>query len=283
MSRGTRQSFPNELGDPEKLDRLLLKNVQRDVFGASAFHGLDPSQMCMALEEMDGEDHASRERVALRCEIFSGFVEYLFADGPEPECVRARIEGFFKAFHPKLAAGIKGPREWVATEAVSAVLGKTKYAAHFRAEKDAATSRGALSTWVRDLEAEFDLECVWETIVALIGFMVSEGKTWKIVTAVAYCIAKSLRPHVLAGMSLEDIATLSGDRGRATPSHRGKRLISRRLAESGAKATHVHYQKSPEAVRKYSAAQMGNQNRAKKKSPKRQPSKKRKTTDPRKS
>lgn len=219
----------------------------------------------MALEEMDGEDHATRERSALRSEIFSGFVEYLFADGPEPECVRARIEGFFKSFHPKLAASIKGPREWVDPETVRGVLTKAKYAAHLRAEKDAAKSRGALSTWIRELEAEFDLDCVWETLVALIGFMVSEGKTWRIVTAVAYCIAKSLRPNLLAGMSLEDIATLSGDEGRATPSHRGKRLISRRLKQAGAKATHTHYQKSPEAVEKYRAAQMGNQNRAKKK------------------
>jgi hypothetical protein len=280
MSRGNRHSSDAH-EDPEAVDRLLLKHVQRDVFGATAFHGLDPAQMCMALEEFDGEDHASTERSALRCEIFAGFVEYLFADGPEPECVRSRIEGFFNSFHPGLAGQIKGDRDWVDPERVSQVLRKKQYAAHLRAKEEAATSRGALSTWVRDLEAEFDLECVWETIVALIGFMVSEGKSWRTVTSVAYCIAKALRPAVLAGMSLHDIAILSGDEGgRATPCNRTKRLVSRRLAAAGAKATHVHFQKSPETVKKYSAAQMGNDNRAQK-NPKRKPSKKPKN-DPRK-
>lgn len=246
------------------MDRALFRNIQRDVYGASAFHALDPSQMAMRLEEFDGEDHSTEERAALRCEIFSGFVEYLFADGPAPEAVRSRIEGFFTSFHPELAGVIKGPREWISPERVAAVLNQKKYKSRLRAEEEAASSRGALSTWVRELEAEFDLECVWETLVALIHFLVSEGKSWRIVTATAYCIAKALRPHVLAGMSLEDIATLSGDEGgRATPSARGKRLISRRLAAAGGKATHVHYQKSAETVKKYAAAQMGNNNRTK--------------------
>lgn len=260
--------------DPERIDRLLLKNIQRDVFGASAFHGLDPAQMCIALEDLSGPEHAIHERSALRAEIFSGFLEYLFADGPEPAEVRSRIEGFLQSFHPKLAAAIKGPQEWVDPQTVCEVLKKAKYAAHLRAKKEAAKSRGALSTWVKSLEAEGDLPCVGKTIVALIQLITSEAKTWKSLTATAYSIAKSLRPHLIAGMSLEDIAVLSGDSGRATPSHRGKRLISRRLEQAGAKSTHSHYQKSSEAVEKYRAAQMGNHNRQKAaKSKKRSPKK----------
>ena len=267
--------------DHEKLDRVLFKTVQRDVFGASAFHSLDPSEMCMVLEELEGADHASKERRALRNEIFNGFVEYLFADGPQPECVRSRIEGFLNSFDPGLARSIKGPREWIPPERVAEVLGQQKYKTRLQTEAAAAQSRGALSTWFAGLETEFELECVWETIAALICYMVSEGKTWRIVTAVAYCIAKALRPHLLAGMSLEDIATLSGDTGgRATPSARAKRLISRRMAAGGAKATHVHFQKSSVTVEKYKIAQLGNNNRAK--NHKKKLSKKIKT-DPRKS
>ncbi|MEO5712589.1 MAG: hypothetical protein ABIT37_03800 [Luteolibacter sp.] len=264
--------------DPERLDRALYRNVQRDVFGASAFHGLNPAQMCETLDEFDGEDHAASTRSALRCEIFAGFIEYLFADGPSPAAVQARIEGFFASFHPDLAAAIKGEREWVSAGVVEKILKLPAYAAHLRTEADAATSRGALSVWVADLETEFDQACVWETLHALIRFMVSEGKSWRIVTAVAYCLAKGLRPNVLAGMSLHHIAILSGDKGRATPSNRGKRLISRRLSDAGAKATHMPYQKSPDAVKKYAAAQLGNKNRATKQKSR----KSKRKTDPRK-
>jgi len=237
--------------------------------------------MAMALEEINDDDRASQDRSALRNEIFNGFVEYLFADGPQPENIRSRIEGFLNSFHPALARSIKGPVEWIDPEKVAEVLAQPKYRARLRAEAEASSSRGALSTWVAELETELDLECVWETIAALISFIVSEGKSWRIVTAVAYCIAKSLRPNLLAGMSLEDIATLSGDTGgRATPSARAKRLISRRMAEAGAKATHVHFQKSSETVKKYAVAQLGNHNRAK--NHKRKPARKNKT-DPRKS
>lgn len=252
-----------------------MRSVQRDVYGASAHHGLDPSQMCMRLEEFDGEDHSTHERAALRNEIFNGFAEYLFADGPAPEAVRERIEGFLVSFHPDLARAITGEKIWVPQIIVDDVLRAKKYADHLRANQHDATSRGALSVWVRELEAEFDLDTVWETIVGLITFLVSEGKTWKALTAVAYCIAKSLRPQLIASMSLHDIAILSGDAGgRATPSDRGKRLFNRRIAANGGKSTFAHYQKSAATVQKYALAQLGNKNRAKKR--------KTKTTDPRK-
>lgn len=255
------------------MDRALYRENSRLTSGADAYHQLDPAEIAMRLEEFDPTEHAASERCGLRNEIFSGFAEYLFADGPAPEDVRARLEGFFRSFHPTLADRIRGPLTWCPPETVAEVL--RKYQAKLAAVAAAARSRGALSTWSRELDREIDAEGVRETLVGLIEFVASEGHTWRHLTAVAYCMAKSLRPSLIAGMSLHDIAILSGDEGgRATPSDRGKRLFNRRLERAGFKGCWTHYQKSPAVTAKYSAAQLGNNNRRKskaKRKPKRSP------------
>lgn len=271
MSRGSEHFSANE--DHEQIDRALLRNVQRDIRGASAHHGLDPAEICMRMDEWEAAEHAIRDRASLRNEIFSGFAEYLFADGPAPDAVRARIEGLFQSFAPELVAKIKGPREWVTPEAVAGVLRKKSYREKLTAAREAARSRGALYSWSRELDAELDLVCVRETLVGLIAYLVSDGETWRNVTAVAYCIAKALRPYLIADMSLHDIAILSGDGGgRATPGERIKRIYNRRVAAAGAKASQVHFQKAASAVVKYAKAQKGNHNRAhQKKRPSKKP------------
>jgi hypothetical protein len=68
-------------------------------------------------------------------------------------------------------------------------------------------------------------------------------------------------------MSLHDIAILSGDgaktdkSARATSGERIKRIFSRRITATGAKASHAHFQKSPTVIEKYKSAQLGNHNR----------------------
>lgn len=253
-------------------DRMLFREASRLTVGASAYHQLDPSEIAMQLEEYDEMDHAECERFALRNEIFSGFAEYIFADGPAPCDVRERLEGFFRSFHPDLCDKIKGPHKWCPPEIVASVL--RKYQVKLAAVASAARSRGSLFNWSRELDREIDFEGVRQTLVGLVEFMASEGHTWRHLTAVAYCVAKALRPSLIAGMSLHDIAILSGDEGgRATPSDRGKRLFNRRLEKAGFKGCWTHYQKSPEVTEKYREAQMGNHNRqkaakAKKRSPK---------------
>jgi hypothetical protein len=246
-----------------------------DIFGISALHRLDPAGMVMALEEHDLDEHLLAERSALRAEIFCGFLEYLFAEGPAPDAVRERIEGFIFSYSPELGLQIKGEKQWISAMVADGVLTQPKYRQRLQECQAAATSRGALFAWVRELSKERDTYCVDQTLMALATLMASEGKTWKACTAVAYCVAKSLSPHLIAGMSLHDIAILSGDAGgRATPSDRARRIINRRLAAGGAKACSVHFQKRDETVKKYSTAQLGNKNRAK--------SKKRKTNKKRK-
>jgi hypothetical protein len=259
-------------------DRHLFREGHRVTAGASAYHQLDPSEIAMRLEEYDPLKHAVSERWALRNEIFSGFVEYVFADGPAPGDVRERIEGFFRSFHPLLADKIRGPLVWTDRDAVAAVL--RKHHAKLTAVAAAHRSRGSLSGWHAELETEIDIESVREMLVELVKFMASEGNDWRRITAVAYCIAKALRPALIAGMSLHDIAILSGDDGgRATPQNRIKRLFNDRVEAAGFKGIHVHFQKSATAIRRMSEAQLGNNNRAKK-----NPTLRKKTkTDPRKS
>jgi hypothetical protein len=236
--------------------------------GASAFHALDPSEQVMRMEEMGDSETVEKDRDALRVEIFSGFAAYLFADGPEPAAVRARIEGFFRSFHETLADKMRGPVVWVAPEKVAEVL--ARHGEKLAEVKAAARSRGALSTWWAELETEVDIDFVRSCIVGLIELLVSQGRTWRLATGTAYCLAKAFRPQLIAGMSLDDIAKLSGDAGgRATPCNRTKRIYNRRVAAAGALGSYVHFQKSAEAVARYSEAQKGNKNRKMKRAVKR--------------
>lgn len=251
----------------QQMDRALLRNVQRDIYGASAHHGLDPAEICMRVDEWDAVEHALRDRASLRNEIFSGFIEHLFSDGPAPDCVLARIEGLLRSFAPDLAEKLKGPREWITPEKVAGVLRKKSYRAKLAALQQAARSRATLYAWSKELKAERDFDCVRETIAGLIAYLLSDGPTWRNAAAVAYGVAKALRPHLIADMSLHDIAILSGDgsntpkSARATSGERIKRIFSRRIAATGAKASHAHFQKSPTVIEKYKSAQMGNHNR----------------------
>ncbi|MES2923712.1 MAG: hypothetical protein V4819_19310 [Verrucomicrobiota bacterium] len=241
-------------------DRYLYRESGRLTAGATAFHQLDPSQAAMRMEEYHGAARAEAERVSLRTEVFSGLVEYLFADGPAPAEVRARMEGLFDSFHPDLASRIHGAHTWCDPEEVGRVLGKHRK--KLAAVQVSATSRGSLHAWNRELEQEFDFDFVKTTIVLMVELLASEGHTWRHLVAVAYCLAKAFRAYLIAGMSLDDIARLSGDGGgRATPCDRAKRVVNRLIEASGAKGCHVHYNKSPEAIAKYQEAQMGNTNR----------------------
>ena len=257
-------------------DRLVFRYGESLTCGASALHGMDPFEIACRIEEQKNpEERAAADRWALRHEIFSGFVEYVFADGPAPKDVRERLEGFFRSFYPELADRIRGEHEWVAPEKVATVLRKhyKKLAAVAAAQR----SRGSLSHWNAELELEIDFEGVREMLVELVKLVASQGSDWRRVTAATYCIAKALRPALIAGMSLEDIAILSGDKGgRATPQNRTKRIYNDRVEAAGFKAIHVHFQKSAAVIEKYREAQKGNTNR---RDAKRKP--KKKNHDPR--
>lgn len=249
-----------EYDQAASIDRMLYHEHSRMTVASSAFHQFDPSQLVIQIEEFNPRKIAVSERSALRNEIFGGFLEYLFAEGPEPAQVLTRIEGFIESFHPELAAKISGASEWVSSEAVNQVL--RQYADQLGRVKDAATSRGSLFTWATALRNGEDADFVNETFVGLAEYLACEGCKRRKLVAIAFCLAKCLRPTLIASMSLHDIAILSADGGgRATPADRIKRIYNRKLEDAGFKACQVHFQKSATTRERCSAAQMGNSNR----------------------
>lgn len=102
-----------------------------------------------------------------------------------------------------------------------------------------------------------------EAFNRLMHFFFEDGPEPLAVIKRLFATAKAVAPHLLGDMSMEDIALLCGDGGRATVSARIKRIYSGKLERAGMRAVKAPCQKSADAVRKFREAQMGNTNRKK--------------------
>ena len=260
--------------DPDNvLDRVHHREAEHETAGFDSLHQRSPAEIVSEREEMDADEaaRAAAEREALRSELFAAMLDYLFAAGPDPRDVRARIEACLESFHPTLHLQIGGPTEWADGDEIEATL--RKHAPAIRRLQSVATANASLYQWSAALEAEADQVTINRTLKGLAGHLAREEKTWKNLTAAAFAVAKALRAELLAGMSLADIAVLCGDGGgRATPSNRGKRLVNRPIEENTQRPAQLHYQKNASTIEKYRAAQKGNHNRRK------QPQRKRKAS-----
>jgi hypothetical protein len=76
-----------------------------------------------------------------------------------------------------------------------------------------------------------------------------------------YATLKAVRPDLLHDMSMEDIAVLCGDKGRATVSARVQVVYSKKVAKMRANAK-ASCQKSASGRAAMAAAAKGNTNRA---------------------
>lgn len=250
--------------------------------GGDAVWGLDPSEICARMEE-EAAGYDQREREALREEIFNTLLEYLFADGPEPWHVSARARAYLYAVtdhHPDPGFALylslichrmsEGGEDdfWVDAGKVEKEL--AIYAERFREIRHNLSGNAPLASWFADLQEEHDRETVWESLRCLSIVLFSQGHRPRQITGVAYCLAKTLKPHLIASMSLHSIAVLSGDGGgRATPQARCQRIYTLLLQEAGARATRYHHQKSATCAERCRDAQIGNHNRTKNQSKKR--------------
>jgi len=122
------------------------------------------------------------------------------------------------------------------------------------AKEEAAMAEGGLNE-----EEIYRVRC--EAYVWLLDFFFADGPNPLEVVRRVLAMVKAIKPELLGGMSLEDLAVLCDDKGRATVSARVKRIYTRFLEGHGAKVTKARFQKSEAAVAKYRAAQKGNQNR----------------------
>lgn len=102
-----------------------------------------------------------------------------------------------------------------------------------------------------------------EVFRALLGYFFADGVHPLDVVRRVYAVAKAVAPDLIGDMSLEDLAVLCGDGGRATVSARIKRVYNRYIEESGGRGVQAHFQKSATTVRRYAEAQKGNRNRRK--------------------
>lgn len=99
-----------------------------------------------------------------------------------------------------------------------------------------------------------------EAFDRMLDYFFADGPHPGTVMRRVFAWAKALRSELLLNMSLDEIGKMFGE-GRAAQSWRIKQLVTRPLKASGAKGSHLPWQKSPTAVEKYSASAIGNRNR----------------------
>lgn len=264
-------SRPMDRGE-EVLDRQALEEYGRSTAGLDAHHALAPDELAMMHEEGGERDG---ERDALREEIFSGVCAYTMAKGAHPLLVMERMRALMERFG---ADTLKKMPEcggsWWDESAVGEVCRKFGEARKHSGGEDE-TSAFLLSV-SKKIREEGDAFFVFQSFRGLCRFWICEGTGWKNAFGVHMALLKTLRPALLTVMerrnghdvpvmmSLDDIAVLCGDAGKATVSARIKRVFNRKLEAQGMLGCFAHFQKSPEAVEKYRAAQLGNTNRRRK-------------------
>jgi hypothetical protein len=238
----------------EAIDRRVLRDFERITSGSDFHHLRRPDELAILHEEGSSLED---ERDALREEIFAASCDFALSGGPHPLHVMQRIMSLMKRFDIETYRRMGDVKPWWNAEEVNKVL-QGYYTRTGRQVEDL-----LLHTITKKITEEDDHKFVFQSFKGLCKFLVSEGYEWKKVVAVQFSIVKALRPFLLGSMSLEDIAVLSGDSGRATVCARVKRLFNKRLEAQGMLGTFAHFQKSPESVERYRAAQRGNHNRNK--------------------
>lgn len=98
-----------------------------------------------------------------------------------------------------------------------------------------------------------------EAFIATMDFIYADGPEPLMLVRRILVLAKAIKPELLGGMSMEDMAILSDDSGRATVSARLERVYTRFLKNNGARVTKSRSQKKKTS--KYREAAVGNTNR----------------------
>ena len=100
-----------------------------------------------------------------------------------------------------------------------------------------------------------------EAFHKLLNYFFADGAHPLDVVRRVYATVKALRPDLIGDMSLEDLAVLSGDGGRATTSARIRRIYNKLIEDHDGGKVSAWFQKSESTVEKYRQAQQGNSNR----------------------
>jgi hypothetical protein len=260
----------------EVLDRQTLEEYGRMTGGLDAHHALAPDEIAMLFEEgIDDDSEWDKGRDELREEVFSGVCVYTMADGVHPQKVMERMRAMMERFgSDTLKKMTAATPVWWDEDAVRNICRKFEEAQKRTGAEDAASA--FLLSVSKKIREERDEFFVFQCFRLLIRQWICEGACWKKAVGVHLGMIKYLRPSLMTVMerrngqdvpvmmSLDDIAVLCGDAGKATVSARIKRVFNRKLEAQGMLGCFAHFQKSPEAVEKYRAAQRGNTNRRRK-------------------
>lgn len=105
-----------------------------------------------------------------------------------------------------------------------------------------------------------------EAFSRLLNYFFADGPHPGCVLRRVFAVAWALRPSLITHMRQTDIALMFGET-KAAMSWRINQIFTGYLKAAGMRGTRVPGQKSQASISNYSAAQMGNQNRAKTKRP----------------
>lgn len=141
-----------------------------------------------------------------------------------------------------------------------------KNADHMTCGTGALSGENPLQALMREesgVEDEQEWKIRGEAFWRFLEFVFEEGPEPLAILRRVYATTKAVAPHLLGDMSMEDIALLSGDGGRATVSARIFRIYNGKLKAAGMRGVKAACQKSDEARETYRQAQKGNRNRVK--------------------
>lgn len=147
-----------------------------------------------------------------------------------------------------------------------------KNADHMTVGTGALAGENPLQALMREesgVEDEQEWKIRGEAFWRFLEFIYEEGPEPLALLRRLYATTKAVAPHLLGDMSMEDLAMLCGDGGRATISARIFRIYNGKLSAAGMHGVKAACQKSDEARETYRESQKGNRNRTKNQSRKR--------------
>jgi hypothetical protein len=103
-----------------------------------------------------------------------------------------------------------------------------------------------------------------ETLRKMLDFVFQSGPCPLRVLRHVFALTKAVRPELIGDMSLDDIAIICADGGKATVSARIKTIYNETLQKAGDTRGRASFQKRSA---KYGDAQLGNKNRTKGQAP----------------
>jgi len=246
-------------GREDPRDVAAYHAAQTMTAGAAAYHGRDPRQALEALEAVP-EDHL--EQWVRRDEAYNGLMEWVFAAGPDPRRVARRLGQLAKLASPALVAceawwpkNVERPWDGRGAEVEEVLRGVTRRRRQRYGGGAAGDSQRAWQYW------ESLCELGRDTVRRVMRWWWAAGPTPVHPVRRVLGIAKASKPWLVHDMSLEEIAVLGLDGGRATVSARVMRDYNGTIEEHTSAKIRAPFQKTFSAAANMAAAQKGNTNR----------------------